>query len=296
MFSPAVVGLQCTATEGTSDTVDETRTVVVVARPDTGVLKARGPPPVGKYAHPAENARETVRDASTALAGVMRPCVCVCRVFAHSYPQHRCRTRTRTTTTVRPYNIIVIRAVCLVRLHNKCVIVELFVRIFTTLSSGTTTTNRTRNNKWLYDARLPARRHDLGATSVKVSGRHDRATTTGRNMITRQSSHGPVWVPAAVRRPVQYHLAGRVLLRHRVRRGHGLCTLLTRPLRAVLPDNVVRRRLGHRRADHVAALVPGRTHRRRQVHTGRQAQTVGRAGVALRAAGRPVEVSGRNAR
>lgn len=94
-----------------------------------------------------------------------------------------------------------------------------------------------------------------------------------------------------MRRPVQHHLAGRVLLRHRVRRGHGLRALLARPLRAVRLDHVVRRGFRHRRADHVAALVPGRPGRRRQVHAGRPAETVGRAGVALCPTGCPVEVS-----
>jgi len=97
-----------------------------------------------------------------------------------------------------------------------------------------------------------------------------------------------------MRRPVQHHLAGRLLLRHRVRRGHRLRALLARPLRAVRPDHVVRRGVGHRRADHVAALVPGRANRRRQVHAGRPAEAVGSAGVALRPAGRPVEVRTRN--
>jgi len=97
-----------------------------------------------------------------------------------------------------------------------------------------------------------------------------------------------------VRRPVQHHLAGRVLLRHRVRRGHGLRALLTRSLRAVRPDHVVRRGVGHHRTDHVTALVSGRASRQRQVHAGRPAEAVGRAGVALRPAGRPVEVRTHN--
>jgi len=97
-----------------------------------------------------------------------------------------------------------------------------------------------------------------------------------------------------VRRPVQHHLAGRLLLRYRVRRGHGLRTLLAQPLRAVLPDHVVRRGVGHRRADHVIALVPGRASRWRQVDAGRPSEAVGCAGVALRPAGCPVEVSTRN--
>jgi len=46
-----------------------------------GVLRSPGPPPVGKYARPVENARVTVRDASTALAGA---CACACaRVRRH---------------------------------------------------------------------------------------------------------------------------------------------------------------------------------------------------------------------
>lgn len=93
-----------------------------------------------------------------------------------------------------------------------------------------------------------------------------------------------------MRRAVQHHLAGRVLLRHRVRRGHGLRALLARPLRAVRPDHAVRRRVRHRRADHVPAVVPGRALRHRQVHRGRPLQAAGRAGAALCPARRPVEV------
>lgn len=95
-----------------------------------------------------------------------------------------------------------------------------------------------------------------------------------------------------MRRPVQHHLAGRVLLRHRVRRGHGLRALLVRPVRAVRPDHAVRRRVGHRRADHVAALVPGRRpHGRRQVHRGRPGPAHGRPDVALCPARRSLEVN-----
>lgn len=93
-----------------------------------------------------------------------------------------------------------------------------------------------------------------------------------------------------MRRPVQHHLAGRVLLRHRVRRRHGLRALLARPVRAVRAHHAVRRRVRHRRADHVAALVPGRPDRQRQVHAGRPAETLGRPRAAFCPARGPVEV------
>lgn len=94
-----------------------------------------------------------------------------------------------------------------------------------------------------------------------------------------------------MRRRVQHHLAGRILLRHRVRRGHGLRAVLARTVRAIRPDPAVRRRVRHRRADHVAALVPGRPRRRRQIDDGRPTETHRRASVTLRPARRTVEVS-----
>lgn len=66
---------QCHRTTRTRATRSEFPTHVA------GVLRSPGPPPVGKYARPVENARVTVRDASTALAGA---CACACaRVRRH---------------------------------------------------------------------------------------------------------------------------------------------------------------------------------------------------------------------
>lgn len=120
-------------------------------------------------------------------------------------------------------------------------------------------------------------------------GRHHRNDhDTGP---AEQCSHGPLWVPAAVRRPVQHHLPGRVLLRHRVRRGHGIRALLVRQVCTVHLDHVLRGSVSHCWTDHVTALVSGGPYRQRQVYDGRPPKTPGRANFTFRPAWCPVEVS-----